>query len=290
MARNTNHQSPLRYLFFVVVVLSLLVSLTSLWEHRVLYDQDRLSTIVSDSLTEQSSREAIGEYVADKVFEDRPIAAQLASARLASVVAGLLNTDIADSAIEGLVEQVRITLVTPSNDNVSINISGLKDSILKIQSVIGTSPEERAINAESLPDEIVIIDGNALPDIETINLVVFWLGPVGFTFAFAGLGYWVYRGRKKAMQKRLQISGIVIVTSAAVALLVGPLSQPVFVGLAKDLPGQTILSNVHASLIMPYNQQAYWLLCIGLLLLLFGLFAPRLASLYVQDSTKKKKK
>lgn len=261
-------------LFFGSTIIALIVALSSLWLSRVFYSPDRLSDIATTALAEQSSRDSIGRAVSDRVFEDRPVLNQVAGPRLASLVSSVLGTDFASNTVDSVVERLRVALTTSEDETIAVNLTGIKDVVVQVQSVIGVEEDAQRINAESIPDELVLFESSALPDIHRFGIFVLWLGPVAVIFAFGGLSYWVYRGRHGARELRIKIAGLTIMTASVLAWLMGPLIEPVFVSLARDASGQTLLSNLYDGLITPFANQAIILFAVGLLILATGFLLP----------------
>lgn len=272
---------------FGSIGIALIVSLSSLWLSRVFFSKDTLSEITTTALAEQSSRDSIGSAVADSVFEDSAVLRQVAGPRLASLVSSILGTDLASSAVDEFVERVRVALTTSEDETVTVNFKGLKDTIAQIQSVIGQSDEEQQINVDTIPDTIVVIESDRLPDIYKIGITVFWLGPISFVYAIGALAYWIYRGRKAALWVRIRLSGLLIVASSVVALLAGPLIEPLFVSIARQASTQTLLGNLYAGLITPFQSQAMMLFVVGVFIFAAGYLLPMLQT---QPMKKKKKR
>lgn len=276
--------------FYVAVVVSFLVLLSSLWLHRVFFTPERLSEITTTALNEQSSLDSISSAVTDKLFEGRPLLHSTVGPRLQPVISGLLTTDFANNAVERTVERLRLAMTTESTAVVSIQLTAVKDTIVNLQNALRRDADEQRINAANIPDEIVLIDGNKIPNYYDVGVALLWLGPLSAIIAIGGLIFWVYRGRKAALRQRMIISGVLVVVSSAIALLAGPLFEPLFVSISGTASGQTLLGNLYDGLIEPFNMQAIVLGITGLLLVLVAVAMPYLQRWQPKKPTQTKKK
>lgn len=285
-----NKRLILRSLFFGLVVFAILISLTGFWLNRVFFDSKKLSEVTSASLQQESSRDSMSSLIVNQMFEDRPILRNTVGPRLQPVISGLLGTEVADSAIEFAIEKLHAAMTINQSEPIAIDLTPIKGVIVNIQTVLGRSEEERKVNPDNIPDEIVLIEQGKLPDIRTPSVVVLWLSPIAAVFATAGMGYWIYRGRKAALLKRIRITGYIMLAAGTLALLVGPLTEPLIVQLAKRSQGQVILSNLYNSLLESFNQQATTLVVFALLVIIITLALPHVTKVIPKTKAKPKPK
>ncbi len=262
--------------FFGSIILALILSLSSLWLSRVFFSQNTLSDITTTALAEQSSRDSIGRAVSDRVFEDRPVLKRVAGPKLSSLTSSILGTDIASSVVDDFVEQVRVALTTSQDETIAINLSGIKSTIGQVQSVVGTSEDERQIDIDAIPDEFIIVESDQLPNIYQLGVTVLWLGPVCLIYALGALAFWAYRGRRAALWLRIKYAGVVVIIASVIGMLVGPLIEPVVVSIARVAPAQTLLGNLYNGLVAPFQSYATVLFALGVLVIAAGYLLPLL--------------
>lgn len=264
--------------FYVAIVLSFIVLLSAIWLQRIFYSPDRLSDITTEVLQEQSSRDAISGAVVSRLFEERPLLAATAGPRLVPVISGLLDSDILANSINRTVERIRLALTSDEAENIAINLVPVKSTISTVQNVIGQDVEERRLQTEDIPNEIVILDASTIPNYSDEGVVILWLGPLAATFLIIVVGIWLYRGRKRALALRVRIVGMLAVVSSVVALLIGPLTQPIIVQRISTIEGKTIIGNLYEALVAPFNQMALLLLLFSSIVIVISFILPKINS------------
>jgi hypothetical protein len=110
------------------------------------------------------------------------------------------------------------------------------------------------------------------------GILALWVG-VFSIFGVIGVSVWyILRGQGKLRFVRSQQVLALVMLSSIIALLIGPLTRPVFLTAARNAPAQTLLGNVFDGFIAPFNSQAivvgviasallalpYWHLLVGL--------------------------
>lgn len=279
---NVHKSWLLRLLLVVTTAGLLLVSLTALWLHRTMYDTERFTDITTTAITESSSRQSVGEAIVNRAFADRAVLRNTVGPRMANLIAGLLDTELASGLIERAVERVQITLTTPRKSPVVLEISGLKQAIISVQGLINSDGQEARINIQDLPDEILLIDTNKLPNVYSYGIIILWLGPASAVVACVLMAYWIFRARIPEIRLlRLRIMLLVVMGSAVLALAIGPLVKPPFLSVSETAQARTVLSNIFDGFIRPFNQQAY-ALGVGALLLLIVTYVAGPAIRYIQ--------
>jgi hypothetical protein len=269
---------PQHILLSIVFVLLLLVGHTAYWLHTTIYNTERFTEISTQTIGLESSRQSIGTAVTDRVLADRPIARQIAGDRLSGLIAGLIGTDLAQSAIEELAERGHLLVTTPQREPISFDVSGIKQYIVTLQSVAGTTPETQRLDVSQIPDQITIVDTKALPNIHQYGIAALWVGVLSAMTLFGGALWYVARGGDALRLLRLRVVLTLVIIGCGIALLVGPLTRPVFLMVAQNAPEQTLLRNVFDGFIAPFNAQAKQLAAVAAIGLGATLLAPTLST------------
>jgi hypothetical protein len=277
-----NKRSILRGGFYFALVFSFLVALTSLWLNRTFYSPNTLADITTEVLQEESSRNAISNLIVDRVFEDRPALAATVGPRLVPVISGLLGSDFVASSLNNTVERLRVAFTSDTPEEIVINLVPIKSTIVAVQNTIGQTEEEKRVNTEDIPDEIVLLDTSNFPNYSDEGIVVLWLGPLSLAFILTSAGIWIYRGRKNkgAFYLRIRIVAALGALAGIIALFVGPLIEPVFVRYARTAESQTVVRNLYEGLIESFNQQATALLVLSIIVFFAAVVAPKIISKY----------
>jgi hypothetical protein len=254
------------FLFFSALIGLILISLTSIWLNRVIFNTERFTAVTTAAFSEPSSRESIGSLVASRVFEDRPLLRATLSERLSGYVASLLGTETAVNAVERLAQETQLLFTSPQRDPVVLDLSSIKPLVASAQELVRSDDSQRRLSVEDIPDSITIIDTTKLPNFHTASMYVHIAGAVALVLAILMGVYWIIRGGKQSIYKRSRIIMLVIIAAAALAVVIGPLAEPAFVSLGRDAPSQSLLRNLYESYTLPFRNQALFLGAMALFL------------------------
>ena len=72
----------------------ILIANSALWANNNIYNEEKFSEIVTESITSESSREAIADGVTSEIFKDSPVARRLVGGTSTKLISGLLDTDV----------------------------------------------------------------------------------------------------------------------------------------------------------------------------------------------------
>lgn len=241
-------------LLFGTIIGLLLISLSSLWLNRVAFDNERFTSIATDALLEQSSRDSIGQLVADRALENRPILNRLLAEPIANVVSSLLATEPAQKSVERAVREGQLLFTSPEQPPVVLDFTGYKSVIATAQQLIPNEGEQR-IDVNDIPDSIVLIDTTKLPNYYEYSVYTHLAGPATFVSAVALAGIWIWRGKANRYRRTLAIL-LAVVAAAMIALVIGPIAEPSFISIGRDAASQTLLGNLYQAFITPFRNQA----------------------------------
>lgn len=95
--------------------------------------------------------------------------------------------------------------------------------------------------------------------------MVLWLGPAALLTAILMLIWWIrYQGSRYYVY-RSQIALAIIIATSGLALIIGPLVEPVFISIGRDAASQTFLGNLYRGFITPFQNQALLLASVSAL-------------------------
>lgn len=255
---------------FIFVVL---VCHTAYWLHSTIYDTGHFTTIATAAITTETSRESIATAVVDKTFADRPVARKVVGTRLSTLIAGLLGTDLAQTAVENIVEQGHLLITAAHPESITFDTTTLKQQIVALQTAVNGDRNTTRFDTSQIPDEVVILDASKLPNVYRYGIAALWMGAISLLTLLAGTALYIYRGMEfQTRVTRLRKVLALLALSSVIALMVGPLTRPVFLTFAANAPSQTLLRNVFDGFIAPFNAQATSVVVVALLLLTTSLF------------------
>ncbi len=242
--------------FAVVTVFLLLISQTAFWLHNTIFNTQNFTNIATTAITSESSRQSIASGIVDKALEGRPAIQSAIGGRLTNLVTGLLGTDLVEQSTEKAIQKAQLLVTTPRKPPVVLDLTGIKQTATKLADVLNRNGDEK-IDPANIPDQIVLINTDKIPNFYNYGIAVLWLGPISLLTALALFAWWIYKGALTAVRvKRFRIVLGIVFASGVIALIVGPLVKPAFLSVAETAQAMTLLGNIFDGFIKPFNDQA----------------------------------
>ncbi|NBX97492.1 hypothetical protein EBQ81_01325 [bacterium] len=246
------------------IFVGLLLLQSAVWAGRAFFSTKTFSSTVTNSLTSQSSRDAISTELVNKALDDRPIVRRVIGPRLTSGVSSLLNSSIAESSIRTMSDRLQTYLTTSdqSQKTVAIDVTGLKTVIQTVSSLVGTS-DDQTIPSDKLPDTITIIDAEKVPSYYQYGKILYYLSPLSALLVIGcAIGY---IKRSKNGYRRLYVVCATVASSTLAAIAMGPLFKPAVLELAKTTSTRTIVGNLYDAFLALFTQQLLLVLVLSVL-------------------------
>lgn len=252
-------------LLSLVAGILLIVSNSALWFNRTIFDTDNFTATATEALLSESSRTAIATGVVDKALEDRPAIKNVIDDRAVKLIGSLLDTSQVRTGVDKSVRFLQTTITSKDPQPVTLDLSGAKDTISRVVTAVDERtdrpPEERRINPDDIPDEIVLFDPSGLPNIYTIGTVLLWLGPLTLVISLGILGYIVY----VASNDRIRARNALLVVTATLALtgmfamVIGPLFKPPVLAQVSGPNLRIVTENVYDAFVATFTGQTNFL-------------------------------
>ncbi len=259
------------FILSIVASILLLVTNSAFWINKQIFNTTNFTSAVTTSLTSESSRNAIAERITDRIFADRAIARRVAGNFSTQIVSGILATDQFTGVLDSAVTRLHTYASSSNQENIDIDLTGIKDIIVKVTNASAALGKDITISAEDIPDTITIIEESKIPDFYRLGVVFLWMAPVAFIFAVLLLAYPHLKFRNDT--KYLLILQATIVTLVGLfGLLFGPLFKPPVLSSINEPSGRIIVSNIYDSFISTFNSQTLVMVSVGITALFIGIF------------------
>lgn len=266
----------------IIAAVLLLIANSALWVNNVLFNTQEFTTLTSQALLSESSRNAIAAEVVDTVLEDRPVVKRVIGEPATKLIAGLLGTNLTKSATDKLVATLQTAVTTKNPRTIEFDLTGIKSTATKLIELTGEDspiPEGR-----ELPDTLVVLDANRVPNFYGYGVVFLWLAPISALIAIILLAY-PHIKQKRFIMSLSALQGAALVLTGFMALLVGPLFRPPVLAQISSSNLRVVVENIYNTFIATFNSQSSWLFVAGGMLLLIPasmvvysqLVAPRLS-------------
>lgn len=249
----------------VIAGLLLLVSNSAIWINRQIFNTQAFSETAVNSITSQSSRDAMAAKIVDEALSNHPKIQNVVDDSLIKLISGLLDGDRLETVLSKSVSKLQIYLTSADQQDVVINLAGSKNVINRLVEVSGR--DEAAGNVqqklEGIPDQIVIIEEKNIPDFYNYGIAMNFLAPLTFLAAVILLAYPYFRNLKNYLSI-MAVQGAALIIVGSAALLIGPLFRPVALGPIQDPNVRVVAGNLYDSFISTFNNQTFILIIIGL--------------------------
>lgn len=264
-----SNRSMQTFLLSVLAGILLVIASMGVWVNNYLFNTPNFSSVVTASLTSENSRQAIAQGITDRVFEDRPALKNAVGDTSVKIVSGLLGTTQARNGIDVVVSRLQTAVTTNNPQSVAINLSGIKNILTQLYDVSANLGREPRVNPESIPNEIILIDKDQIPNFILFGTMSLWVAPLAFIVAIATLAYPYLKNRRR-YKTIMIIEGACVAVIGLLALLIGPLFRPLLLGNIQTEAGRTVVGNLYNDLISTFNQQTTWIIVVGLFVVIVG--------------------
>lgn len=235
----------------VLFVIAFIVGLSALWVNRIIFNQENFTNTVTKSLTQESSRDAIATFVVNNALENRPIAKRVLDDRLVSMISGLLGSDSSEKLISKLSTGIHKVVLTSFDEDIKIDLTEIKGTLIQLQNIATDIPqEERRVDPNQIPDEIVFVEKGSMPKFYKYQSVflALWIICAGI-IAFTGTK--IYKSKDSAKESIRYLSKLTLITSL-IGLAVGPLAKPPLINSLKTEEGSIVIGNLYNDFLNPY--------------------------------------
>lgn len=266
-------------LLTAMACLLLLVANSALWANKVFFNTDNFTEITTQAVQSQPSREAIAREIVDISLENRPAAKRVVSATATKLIAGLLDTNLATSAVDKSIALLQTALTSAKPQPITVQLGGVKATLQQLIEITNRDQAEARLGA--VPDDITLLDTNKLPDFYQAGRTLLLLGPISAVIALAMLAFPHLRARNyEYSSKLLLLQGPMIILTGLLALAIGPIFRPTILAQVNSFNLRIVVQNIYNSFISTFNAQSAWLIWLGILMVV----VPAIVALYNSTS------
>jgi hypothetical protein len=243
----------------VAAALMLFLAQSAYWVNHTVFDQANFSRITTTALLEQSSRDAIATSVVNKSLADRPLIKRVVGEKAISLTSGLLGSDFSSQAITTLTNKTYAYTTAKNRQDIKIDLTAIKTPLTGIISLAQSKGVAIPSTQYQIPDEIVLLQSNAFPDLSGAVKLMLWLGPFFWLSTIILFGLYIYLG-KAAYARRVYVAGAAIITVAIVGLLASPFIPPPIAAAVPDIDLRPVAENLTSGFLAPFQAQMYYML------------------------------
>ena len=263
-------------LFYAPVTgLLLLLLATSVWFNRYLFDTDNFTTTATSALTEDSTSKALANEVTDRLLDGRPLLKRTINDRVVGLVAALLESDLSERAMQKSVSRLQIMLTSNDPKPVEIDLSTIKTVLVQVltlgRALTDRPVEDQKIDPDTIPDKIVLVDPDKLPNFYGLGITMMLLAPVFLIAALSLITYPIYRATRvgiKQLKQVLALQGGILFAFGLLALAVGPLIKPPVLASVTSPNIRIVVDNIIDAFVGEFNSIATLIIIVPSIILL----------------------
>jgi hypothetical protein len=254
-------------LLVLIASVSLFLAQSSYWINHTVFNQQNFTSLVTEAVLNPTSRDAIASQVVDTALQNRPVINRIIGDRAEKLVSSLLGSDFSAQAISRVVNATYKYLTTPDRQDIKLELAGITTPISKILDLVQQGDSNVAQTVNSIPDEIVLVQSSAFPDLSKAVSAMLWLGPLFWLLALAGFGVYIYLYRKRYAMA-VYVIGSSIVVVALIGIFTRPALPPPIASLISISNLRPVVKNVSDAFLEPFQMQMIIMLIATLVALL----------------------
>jgi hypothetical protein len=253
----------------ILAALLLVLANSAIWVNRTMFNTQTFTQVTSEALLSQSSRTALASDIVDTALQSQPAVRAAVAEPATNFIAGLLNTQQAQNALGKLVSKVQIIFTSERPEPVTYDLSGIKATITKLLTL--ANKDDAAVRVDQVPDSITIFKNiDKIPSFYRAGVILTFVAPLAFLLALFLL-VWPHVTKRFKTNKLLLTQGAIITGAGLMALLLGPLFRPPVLAQVNNADLRVVVENVYNAFIATFNTQTYYLLAVGIVMMLIPL-------------------
>ncbi len=256
------------YVLISIAVFLILIASTAVWFTNTIGDQDRFVELTVQVFSYPEVRDAVSSQIINDVFAGQPLLKTVATDVVKPAVAGLLDSNQLKSLITEAANAFYDLAIASTPQDVTLDITPLK-------TIIGvlTTITESEFDAQQIPNEIVLIEGDSIPDIHSVVFTMTWLGPLAGFVGLVTLLVVTYLSTDRFLQ--IQRIGIVLAFGTFIYLLLVPYVGDVLVAQTSGSYSKTVIGVIYQVFTTDLNEILRVLMLIAAILFGTGFVVRR---------------
>lgn len=249
----------------VFAAILLCIANSAVWVNRYIFDTNNFTNIATQSLTSESTRNAIAGQIVNKALADYPTVRNVVDDTAVKVVSGVLGSDQVENVLTKAISKLQVAVTSNNQESITIDLTGPKELLTKVVDVVGEKRQVK-VNPDNIPSEITILDKDKIPDFYKYGVLFLWLGPIALVGALVLL-VMPYAKFKSQYKLVMLTQGGALLIASLLALLVGPLFRPPVLSRISSPEARTVVSNLYEAFITTFNNQTMWLVVISVVVI-----------------------
>lgn len=273
MAKTTTAKKSMSWLKKTIIMsllaaVLLLVANSAVWVNQNIFNSENFAKTATQSITSESSRTAIAQGITDELLATTPVAKNLLGDSITSLLSGILSTDQLSDVVSTVATRSNAYLTSKNQESIEIDLSGVKGFMSQVVDVVGNFREVK-LDPSKIPDQIVLVNADDVPNLYNYSLATLWLGPIALLGSLALFAYPYVKNRKE-YKTILILQGAFLSIVGLLALLIGPLFKPIVMSNIEGTSAKVVVSNLYNAFSQTYINQTGFVIGVGVVMILSG--------------------
>jgi hypothetical protein len=261
----------------IIAALLFIVANSAFWFNKYIFNTQNFTNLTTEAVLSDSSRQAMATVIVEKALQNRPRLESAIEQPATKLISGLLDSDLSHTVLTKTVTRLQTIMTSANPQPVVINFEPLKDASQKILNVASAvsggqvgNGEKTDVSISDLPDQVVLVNPEKLPNIYLLGSILLWVGPLAVIGTLILLAYPLIRNRTNlpALQSTFAVQGVILFFGWLLALVIGPLFKPPVLGQVPDPNLRVLVDNVYSAFIGKFDSQSIVILIVAIVWLL----------------------
>ena len=234
---------------------------SAVWISNNVFNQKTFVETTGKVLSTEESRNDIATIIVDQAFADRPVVKRIVGSQATSLLTGLLGSDLVANVYSRVANGAYAYVTSPSQQDVTIDLTSIKTPLSGIVSFAENRGSEVTFGASQIPDQIVLLDADDVPDLSAYIQSVLILNALFWLLSAAAFITFIFIQKDGRVRRIYFVLGAVA-TVAIIGLLTGPFIPPVIASFVSLIQARDIITALSQAFLAPFVAQMWTMLII----------------------------
>ncbi len=234
--------------------ISFFLAQSATWMSTTIFNQRSFVDITTSVIRTEESRNAIASIIVDEALADRPVVKRLVGTQVQNLLSGFLASDLTANLYDRVVNGAYAYLTSSNREDIAIDLTGIKTPLSGIVSFAENRGTDVTFDPSNIPDQIVIVSTNDVPDLSSYVRLTLILNFVFWFLTFVNSFFIQASGK---IRRSYQV-GWVIIGVAVLGLLAGPVFlPPITASFISMIQARDLVSDIATAFLAPFGAQMW---------------------------------
>lgn len=242
--------------------LGLFMGQSALWISSTVFNQKTFVETTNKVLTTEQSRNDMAALIVDRALDDRPVVKRLVSSQATSIISGLLGSDLVSNIYTRVANSAYAYITSPNQQDIVIDLTSIKTPLSGVVSFAENRGQNVEFNPSQIPDQIVLLDADAVPDLSGYIQAILVLNVLFWALAVITFAGYILLKRSGRVRRTYHVLAVVAAV-AVIGLFTGPFVPPMIASLISIIEARNIVAALTNAYLAPFIGQMWTMLVIA---------------------------